>query len=85
MDVFARPDIFKIRRNLSDAGLPTPLIGQFMDLVRRKKRNEQYHLLARHRMALLDELHRVQYKIDCLDYLVYAMEREDEKKNGNTV
>lgn len=85
MDISARPDIFKIRRNLSDAGFTAPLIGQFIDLVRRKKRNEQYHLLARHRIALLDELHRVQYKIDCLDYLVYAMEREDEKKNGGAV
>ena len=32
-------------------------------------------LLARHRAELLDEVHRSEKKIDCLDYLVYQLEK----------
>ena len=32
-------------------------------------------LLRRHRAALLDELHRSQRQIDCLDYIVYQIDK----------
>ena len=35
-------------------------------------------LLARHRAALLDEVHKSEKKIDCLDYLIYQMEKKKE-------
>lgn len=77
MTAAAETDIFKMQRNLSDAGFAPSLIQKFLKLSQQKKRKEQY-LLARHRAELLEELHHTQYKIDCLDYMVYAMKKEDK-------
>lgn len=33
--------------------------------------------LAKHRRTLLETLHREQKQIDCLDYLVYAIEKKE--------
>lgn len=75
------PD-FRLRRNLADAGCDAAFIRRFLELEEGQRRKEQYRLLSRHRAALLEELHQEQYKIDCLDYLVYTMQREDAQKNG---
>ena len=82
MDTNADARIFKIRRNLSDAGCDASLITQFLELEQKQQRKEQYRLLSRHRASLLDQLHQEQYKIDCLDYMVYTMEQEDKKYNN---
>ena len=37
-------------------------------------------LLARRRAALLDEVHRCEKKIDCLDYLVYRIKQDQRKR-----
>lgn len=79
MDTNANARIFKIRRNLLDAGCDASLITQFLELEQKHQRKEQYRLLSRHRASLLDQLHQEQYKIDCLDYMVYTMEKEDKK------
>lgn len=80
----AKPDecIFKIRRNLSDAGCDAPLIEHFLELMQNQKRKEQYRLLSQHRASLLEKLHQDQYKIDCLDHMIYTMRKEDKKLNG---
>ena len=78
MTAAAETDIFKMQRNLSDAGFAPSLIQKFLKLSQKKKRKEQYLLLAHHRAELLEELHHTQYKIDCLDYMVYAMKKEDK-------
>ena len=69
--------IFKIKRNLSDAGCEAALIEYFLELAKCHKRNEQYWLLSGHRADLLDKLHEIQYKIDCVDYMIYTMKKED--------
>ena len=69
--------IFRIRRNLSDAGCSTSQIVQFLELEEQRKRQEQYQLLSRQRALLLEELHQDQYRIDCLDYMVFTMQKED--------
>ena len=74
--------IFKIQRILSAAGGDVPFIERFLALERQHDRREQYRLLSLHRAALLDGLHQEQYKIDCLDHMVYTMQKEDQKKNG---
>lgn len=38
-------------------------------------------MLRRHRYNLMDSLHESQGKVDCLDFLIRRMERE-EFKNG---
>ncbi len=71
-------ETFKIRRNLSDAGCDKSQIEEFLNMEQKKDRQAQYRMLSQHRVSLLEELHREQYKIDCLDYMVYAMQKEDK-------
>ena len=77
MDAMNGDRVFRIRRNLSDAGCNESQIVQFLELDEKRKRQEQYQLLSRQRALLLEELHQDQYKIDCLDYMVFAMQKED--------
>ena len=79
MREFSEERIFKIRRNLSDAGCDAVLIEKFLELDKTKKRKEQYLLLSRYNATLLENLHNDQYKIDCLDHMVYMMEKEDKE------
>ena len=70
---------FKIKRNLTDAGCSTSQIEQFINLVQEKKRPEQYRFLSCHKLELLKKLHENQRKVDCLDFMVYAMKKEDNE------
>lgn len=83
MEEITRERIFKIRRNLTDAGCEAAFIEEFLELEKGKKRREQYCLLSRHKASLLEELHQNQYKINCLDYLVYVMEKEEKEEHNN--
>ncbi len=66
----------RLRENLADAGCGEELTQRFMALVEQGKTREALALLTGHRKALLDCCHAEQKKIDCLDYLVYRMEKE---------
>lgn len=61
--------------NLVDAGCDNELIKQFMDLLKGGRKEAGLSLLAKHRRYLLDCYHADQKKIDCLDYLLYQMNR----------
>ena len=67
----------KLLRNLKDAGCDDETIKKFFQLRAGGRKQEQYRLLSMHRALLLDKLHVSQQMIDCLDYLVYAMKKED--------
>ncbi len=82
MKVIKEEDIFRIKRNLSDAGCTAQTIERFLELEQSGLRKEQYRMLVRHKLALLEKLHKEQYKIDCLDHMVYSMKKEDKKING---
>ena len=62
METLTDDQIFKIRRNLSDAGCGVPLIEKFLLLEQNHRREEQYRLLSQHRLSLLEALHQDQYK-----------------------
>lgn len=64
-----------IIQNLKDAGCEEELIKRFMLYDMEGKLKEQLKLLAKHRCLLLDEIHKGQKKIDCLDYLIYNMKK----------
>lgn len=66
-------------QNLVDAGCGKTLIRQFMALAEEGKEAEALALLKRHRRALLDCCHAEQKKLDCLDYLVYQIEKQANK------
>lgn len=80
MKIIREEQAFRIRRNLKDAGCGMAVVTQFLDLEQRQCRKEQYRLLSCQKAALLQKLHRIQYKIDCLDHLVYTMQMEDEEE-----
>lgn len=63
-------------QNLKDAGCPEDLIRQFMERYRSGKIKDGLRLLGQHRRALLDGIHAEERKINCLDYMVYHLEKE---------
>lgn len=65
-----------IVRNLRDSGCGEDIIEAFIDNLHKEKYSEGLKLLTAHRHTLLDELHKEQKRIDCLDYLVYKMKKE---------
>lgn len=69
-----------IIQNMKDAGCGQKMIAAFVETLREDKADEGMRLLAAHRRMLLEELHREQKKIDCLDYLVYQMQKLQKSK-----
>lgn len=65
-----------VTQNLKDAGCSEALIQQFWTLIAAGERSACLSLLSRHRQCLLDGCHEAQRRIDCLDYLIYQMERD---------
>ena len=65
-----------LRQNLLDAGCGSDTIQQCMDLVKRRESAELLRLLSRHRRELLDTVHQNEKRIDCLDYLIYQIEKQ---------
>lgn len=66
-----------IVQNLIDAGCGSETVAAIMEDFRAEKISEGLKLLAAHRRLLLDNLHKEQKQIDCLDYLVYKMKKEN--------
>ena len=61
--------------NLEDAGCDAQFAERFLALEQSGQYREQLRLLSGHRQQLLDCLHREERRIDCLDYLVYQLEK----------
>lgn len=61
--------------NLEDAGCDSSFVERFLALERSGQYRELLRLLSDHRRHLIDCLHREERRIDCLDYLVYQMEK----------
>lgn len=67
-----------LRQNLVDAGCGPEFVRQCMALARKQDQSEMIRVLSRHRRALLDTLHQSEKQIDCLDYLVYTIEKQQK-------
>lgn len=65
-----------IIRNLRDSGCGEDTIKAFVEDFRGENFSEGLKLLETHRRVLLDELHKEQKRIDCLDYLVFKIKKE---------
>lgn len=66
-------------QNLKDAGCPRDFIMDFMAKFTKGKKHEELRLLAAHRRNLLDTLHQAEKRIDCLDYLVYRLQKSEKE------
>ena len=64
-----------LRDNLEDAGCGPAFAERFLALEQTGQYQEQLDLLSHHRRQLLDCLHQEARRIDCLDYLVYQLEK----------
>ena len=62
-------------QNLKDAGCSSRCVEEFLSLEREGKTQEQLKLLSAHRKRLLDRIHEGEKQIDCLDYLVYQIDK----------
>lgn len=63
-------------QNLKDAGCNQQLIECFMNQLNEGRLSESICLLNKHRCCLLHSLHQEQKRIDCLDYLIYMLQRQ---------
>ncbi len=63
---------------LKDSGCNKKKIADLMECRRCEKKVEEISLMKNHRRALLDQLHRSQKQIDCLDYLIYQLEKRED-------
>ena len=68
-----------IIQNLKDAGCSKSQIEEFMGYAGKHERNNAMKLLRQQRNVLLDGLHEKQRMIECLDYLVYQLKRDNIK------
>ncbi|MBS6829184.1 MAG: hypothetical protein KH208_04815 [Desulfovibrio sp.] len=70
---------FAVDRNLNDAGCDETTQKAFLELCALRKWKEGIHLLQRHRMTLLDDVHEGQKKIDALDFLLFKMRHDADR------
>ena len=75
------PEEIMLLHNLKDAGCDEKTIQKFLRMQEEGRKQEQYRLLALHRAALLNQMHISQHRIDCLDYLIYTMKKEETRNN----
>lgn len=68
-----------ILQNLKDAGCDEATIQAFMDCLHSGKQVMGTNLLERHRRSLINNLHAWQKRIDCLDYLLFVMRKQNHK------
>lgn len=67
--------------NMKDAGCSEDTIQRFLLCYQADDIKGELKVLSNHRQALLDELHKGQKEIDCLDYLVYQIKKVSKQKN----
>lgn len=64
-----------ILQNLKDADCPKELIEEFFRMKEAGLNNQLVQLLYTQKTRLLESLHESQKKVDCLDYLIFQINR----------
>ena len=65
-------------QNMKDAWCSEDTINRFLLCYQAGDIKGELKVLSNHRQALLDEVHKGQKEIDCLDYLVYQIEKGEK-------
>lgn len=68
---------FALSRNLHDARCDAHIIEGIIKFHSKGKTEEEFRLLQRHRKTLLNEFHKNQKNIDCLDFLIFKLGQEN--------
>ena len=63
-------------QNLKDAGCGAETIAEVCRQYRNGQVQQAVKILRKHRCSLMDSLHESQERVDCLDFLVWQMEKE---------
>ncbi len=66
----------KIIQNLKDCGCDSATVEDFMEKYDAGQKKEALAILAKHRRDLLDQFHKCDGCIGCLDYLIGQIENE---------
>lgn len=64
-----------IIQNLKDAGCNTDIISEVCLLCDAGEIQDAVKVLRRYRLSLMEHLHESQNRVDCLDFLVYQLEK----------
>lgn len=65
----------RVYQNLVDAGCDKETTDKCMLIVQKGSYSEMLPILAQHKAFLLDGVHVGQKQIDCLDYLIYNIQK----------
>ena len=68
--------------NLKAAGFKADMIKRYLAYWKAGKVTEQLELLSCKRAKLLEQIHREEKQIHCLDYLVYQIKKAESPENG---
>lgn len=64
-----------IIHNLKDAGCTNKQIQEIIELYKNGKKEKICRILAEHRKSILNNVHKNEKQINCLDYFVYHIEK----------
>ncbi len=67
-----------IAQNLRDAGCPEDFIKRFIACLTHGTPAERERMLEQERRCILEKVHDEQKRLDCFDYLRYALKKEQE-------
>lgn len=70
----------ELQQNLMDAGCDDQLIAHCTEYFRTNRIQNMRNLLMRQRLALLGDIHKRQKQLDCLDFLVHEISKENTIK-----
>ncbi len=70
-------------QNLKDAGCGSQTIETVCRLYRDGQIQTAVKTLRKHRLSLMDSLRESQERVDCLDFLVWRMEKEKRQSQNN--
>ena len=66
----------QLKRNLSDAGCCSKAAKDIIDMCETGNMEGALRMMKKDRCRLMDELHECGRKVDCLDFLIRATEKE---------
>ena len=75
-------EIKVLRQMLEDSGCGSAETEKFIRCRSNGTCEDQLAVLFHHRKRLLSDSHKIQRQIECLDYLIYKLKRNDFKIKG---
>lgn len=67
----------QIIQYLKDAGCSNKQIEKIMEFFDKGEKEKIYQILVEHRKKMLNDEHKLQKKIDCLDFFLYKIVKEE--------